>query len=310
MITASLPKTPPLPSKTWEWGFRSVKTAVYLLAFMGLFTLLSCSRIPPLSERQQTFAGLIQTQHWQQQLIKGDVFDLIAVTPQQQQPHSQLVIYLEGDGLAWVNRTQISSDPTPINPIALQLALAHQGKNAAYLARPCQYVMDKSAATENAVVNSSSPNCTPNAWTNGRFSEAATQATNTAITRLKQQAQAQTLVLVGYSGGAALALLVAARRDDVQHIITVAGNLDHQAWTQLHKITPLTDSLNPTNYRPALQAIPQTHFVGEDDKNTPPQLAEEFLNRFSERTNKDLRIIRNFDHQCCWVKEWVRLYPK
>lgn len=292
------------PSKTWECCFRHLKITIASLTVVCLFPLLSCSHIATPAARHQQFNHLLQAQGWQQQLIKGDDFDLIAATPPHT-THTQLVVYLEGDGLAWVNRTQISSDPTPINPIALQLALQHPQGNAAYLARPCQYVM-----TNNAAISSITKNCTPNAWTSGRYSEAATHTTNAAIEQLKQQAHAQTLVLVGYSGGATLALLVAARRDDVQQIITVAGNLDHQAWTQLHQITPLTESLNPVDYRAALQAIPQIHFVGEQDKNTPPELADAFLNKFAQRSDQDLRIIPHFDHQCCWVKEWTRLYPK
>lgn len=300
-----LKNTTAFPRTKWECDFRVLKTATYWLGITFLFTLLSCSHITTPAARQQKLNALVQEQHWQTQLIKGDDFYLLAATPQPHTTHSQLVVYLEGDGLAWINLTRISNDPTPINPIALQLALKHPSNNAVYLARPCQYVMHK-----NAVSGSSALNCTPNTWTNARFSEEVTRATNAAIEQLKQQAQAQSLVLVGYSGGATLALLVAARRDDVQHIITVAGNLDHQAWTQLHNISPLTESLNPADYRAALQTIPQIHFVGKDDKNTPPELANTFLNKFAQRSHQDLRIIPHFDHQCCWVKEWARIYPE
>lgn len=282
--------------------FWYLKLAISLLASAYLFALLSCSHITTPAARQHKLVHLLQTQQWQQQLIQGDVFDLIAATPAQQNSHSQLVIYLEADGLAWIGYNRISSDPTPINPIALQLALQHPDKNAVYLARPCQYVM-------NNTTGHSTKNCTSSTWTSGRYSEAATSATNAAIEQLKQQAQAQTLVLVGYSGGATLALLVAARRSDVRQIITVAGNLDHHAWTHFHSISPLTESLNPVDYRAALQVIPQIHFVGEDDKNTPAELADAFLGKFAQRNQQHLRIIPHFDHQCCWVKEWGRLYP-
>ncbi len=33
-----------------------------------------------------------------------------------------ITIYLEGDGMAWLSRNQISPDPTPNDPIALSLA--------------------------------------------------------------------------------------------------------------------------------------------------------------------------------------------
>ena len=47
-----------------------------------------------------------------------------------------------------------------------------------------------------------------------------------AIDTLKQQFQSEEIVLVGYSGGGAIAALVAARRADVADLISVAGNLD------------------------------------------------------------------------------------
>ena len=33
-----------------------------------------------------------------------------------------LTLYLEGDGRAWASRYRLSSDPTPVNPLALRLA--------------------------------------------------------------------------------------------------------------------------------------------------------------------------------------------
>lgn len=301
MITAQLI---PSDARSSNSGVCDSKPLYCLLVLAGLCALLSCTHIATPAARLQGFDQLLETHQWQQQLIQGDVFDLVAATPAQQPRNSQLVIYLEGDGLAWIGYHHISQDPTPIDPIALQLALKHPDKNAAYLARPCHYVMAQPANMNHR------KNCTPKAWTTGRYSEAATMATNTAIEHLKQQANAQTLVLVGYSGGAALALLVAARRNDVQQIITVAGNLDHQAWTELHNISRLSESLNPVDYRIALQVIPQIHLVGEQDKNTPPKLADAFLNQFAQRNQQHLRIIPHFDHQCCWVKEWARIYPK
>jgi hypothetical protein len=45
--------------------------------------------------------------------------------------------YQSGDGLAWLSSDVPSSDPTPLDPLALRLALAKPARNAAYLARPC-----------------------------------------------------------------------------------------------------------------------------------------------------------------------------
>ena len=40
-----------------------------------------------------------------------------------------LTIYIEGDGQAWLTRTQPSLNPTPRNPLALKLAVLDKGEN-------------------------------------------------------------------------------------------------------------------------------------------------------------------------------------
>ena len=51
-------------------------------------------------------------------------------------PGQDLSIYLEGDGLAWVSRTEASRDPTPDNPIGLRLAAIDPAPNVVWIARP------------------------------------------------------------------------------------------------------------------------------------------------------------------------------
>ncbi|MDA9667740.1 hypothetical protein N9T45_02775, partial [Candidatus Pelagibacter sp.] len=53
--------------------------------------------------------------------------------------NEKVVVYIEGDGLSWIDRFTPSSDPTPKNPLAFKLAKLDQNQNVIYLARPCQY---------------------------------------------------------------------------------------------------------------------------------------------------------------------------
>jgi len=115
------------------------------------------------------------------------------------------------------------------------------------------------------------------------------------------------LRLVGYSGGAAVAALVAAKREDVVQLVTVAGNLDHRAWTTWHQVSDLSQSLNPADARRELSAIPQYHLIGEKDKVVPPALIDEFVAGFSSSEKIMVREIPDFDHQCCWVQRWSSL---
>jgi len=205
-------------------------------------------------------------------------------------------VYVEGDGLAWISRSRASPDPTPINPVALQLALAQPEGNAAYLARACQFV------------DASASRCDPQYWTSSRFALITIESTNRALDRLKTRFAAQELVLVGYSGGAAVALLAASRRSDVVRVITVAGNLDHRAWTRHHHLSPLSGSLNPADEISALSKVPQVHLVGGKDVVLPVALARQFVGRFGSDAKVRLVVEPEFDHHQGWIGVWSSLW--
>ena len=102
--------------------------------------------------------------------------------------------------------------------------------------------------------------------------------------------------------------LLAARRHDVMELITVAGNLDHRAWTACHHLPPLTGSLNPVNEREALQRVHQWHFVGGKDRVIPPHLVESFAAMFTVDSQPKVHVEPTYDHHCCWVENWQRLW--
>ena len=60
---------------------------------------------------------------------------------------------------------------------------------------------------------------------------------NEAIDFLIKKYQAGKIELVGYSGGGAVALLLAVRRHDIVSVRTVAGNLNPEAVNQYHKVS-------------------------------------------------------------------------
>jgi dienelactone hydrolase len=213
-------------------------------------------------------------------------------------PSEHLSIYIKGDGLAWITGTQPSSDPTPRTPLALQLALAQPDGAAAYLGRPCQYI------------NAEASNCPSRYWKEARFGPEVIAGANQAVDALKLRFGAMRLTLVGYSGGGAVAALVAAWREDVETLVTVAGNLDHQAWTTYHRIQPLTGSLNPMTYSANLNGIRQVHFVGGKDDNITPELVQGFAERFPAAERPTMIVEPQVDHLCCWAKAWPRLVAR
>lgn len=257
--------------------------------------LSACATSSPEVRRQQA-DKLATTQHWQRLSISTQTFELAAYIPSSPSVSNTLTIYIEGDGLAWLSKYRRSPDPTPKNPLALKLALRHPVGNAAYLARPCQYM--KKTQTRN---------CSKKYWSSHRFAPEVITASNEAITALKKRLHAKELILVGYSGGGAVAALVAARRDDVKQLITVAGNLDHREWTNFHKISPLEGSLNPADYKSKLATITQIHFVGENDQVIPPQLIHSFASKMTSPMSVKVVVVPGQTHNCCWDKIWPEL---
>lgn len=273
------------------------RVAFKFLFFSMLFILGGCASIPSVQQRQDNALYLAQQKDWMARTLITKSFSLQAFGAKKPQTTPTLTIYLEGDGLAWLTPTTPSGNPTPINPLALKLALK-DASPAVYLARPCQYL-----ASEN-------PNCQQKYWTGSRFAPEIIDSVNQGIEELKHQYASVNLILVGYSGGGAVAALVAAKRQDVIGLITIAGNLDIQTWTNALHLTPLKGSLNPADYSESLKKIPQWHFVGGRDKVIPPIIANAFADRFPKKNKPNIQIIPSADHYCCWDTMWSNLKDK
>lgn len=210
------------------------------------------------------------------------------------QPAQPLTVYIEGDGRAWLSRTQPSADPTPHNALGLQLAGADRAANVLYLARPCQFTpMERN------------PDCAIPYWTGKRFAPEVIAAMDAAISHYTVAMPAPRLNLVGYSGGGAVAVLLAARRHDVASLRTVAGNLDHDAVNRWHKVSPMPESLNPIDVAAQVGRIPQRHFSGAEDRVVPTDVARDFVTR--ARPCARLSVVAGLGHESDWAAAWPRL---
>ncbi|MBP7566346.1 MAG: alpha/beta hydrolase [Burkholderiaceae bacterium] len=260
--------------------------------------MAGCSALPPPAQRGDAAHARVTAADWQPLRIEAGRFVLRAARSPQAAPVPELAVFIEGDGLAWLDARTPSADPTPLEPVALGMALAEPHRPAAWLARPCQY--DDTASSR----------CTPRDWTDARWSPEIVEALGVALDRLRDDAGAQRLVLVGYSGGGALAALLAARRGDVARLVTVAAVLDGMAWTRLHGLTPLAGSIDPATAAQALAAMPQWHFVGADDAVTGLAAVRPFMARLPADSPVTLRVQPGFDHACCWARDWGHLSPR
>lgn len=267
-------------------------------AILAGWLLLGCAQTGP--ERSAAIQSHAQQAGWHSQILRTPAFDLQALDNRQPARDGVLTVYIEGDGYAWVGGQFPSDDPTPQTPVALQLAMVQPGKGAVvYLARPCQYTGAQTDAR-----------CNKTVWTDARFSPAAVSATNQALDQLKAKASAKQLQLVGYSGGAAIALLVAAERKDVKRIVTVAGNLDPHAWATAMKLRPLNDSLDTRSVIPATSSIPQVDFVGGKDRVVSPAITETFASLYPAGQQPRIIQMPENGHVCCWADQWPQLWQQ
>lgn len=216
-------------------------------------------------------------------------------------PGTPANLYIEGDGLAWLGRNTISPDPTPTDPVALRLAALDPAANVIYLARPCQY--SKMSDPQQA--------CNNEDWTGGRFSPRVIAAMNDALNQIKAQTKVSGFNLIGYSGGGGIAALLTAQRDDVLSLRSVAGLLDHKRFTEDHKISPLTQSLNPVDVAYKIAAVPQLHFIGGDDNVVTEDIFQSFLDSSTLHSASSgcirSEIVPVVTHNEGWVERWPEL---
>jgi hypothetical protein len=86
--------------------------------------------------------------------------------------------------------------------------------------------------------------------------------------------------------------------------VTVAANLNVEAWSQIHGYPTLKDSLDPAKQARINKNIIQLHFSGKNDKNTPSFI----INNYSKKQRNATYIeLPENDHTCCWKKEWIKI---
>ena len=199
-----------------------------------------------------------------------------------------LHVYLEGDGRPWSTGERIALDPTPDEPLMLEL-MAQDAAPSVFLGRPCYF-------------NLSDPACAPVWWTDRRYSTEVVASLSRALDSLC--AGYAGLVLIEHSGGGALAMLLAARRDDVRMVVTLAGNLSTRAWADEHGYTPLYGSLDPAGEPPLGPHIAQLHLLGERDTVISLSMLSAAL---KVQPGAETRLVPDADHSCCWSKLWPQV---
>jgi dienelactone hydrolase len=272
-----------------------------LLLFLVCLSGCSSSYIYP-ENRLENIKSLTGKSGWTGQLFHSKAFILQTFYSKKNNTHNSnkvLTVFLEGDGYSWVSSSQASTDPSPMKDTVIQMAISSSYSPSVYIARPCQFT--KKYQLEK---------CNKKYWTHSRFSSEAVSAINESISHFKKEYQAKEIRLIGYSGGGTIGALIAAQRDDVKQLITVASNLDHSYWTKLHHLDPLSGSLNPTDYIDDLEKIKQIHLVGADDKNVTAETINSLISNYKIKENTQVIILEGYNHTCCWKENWKQIELK
>ncbi len=206
-------------------------------------------------------------------------------------------IYIEGDGSEYTSPEEWEGNPTPKNPIALHLASKDNAQNVIYLARPCQYTAMKS----------STESCDEKYWKDSRFSEDVINAYSEALDEIAKRYDITSFHLIGYSGGAALATLIATQRNDILSLRTVSGILNHDTQRSINGLPALTDSLNPANETLSLTKIPQYHFIGGQDEIVPPAVIHSYLQSMPPTNCIQTMLVQEAAYDDGWVNKWPEL---
>jgi len=275
--------------------FPKIKLFFTIIALSGFLGISACSN-GETGMREATASRLATPVFMHERIIPADPCALTAFE-RVRKPGGNATIYIEGDGLAWSSRRTPSLDPTPVNPVALHLATRDDGPNVIYLARPCQY---------SKLITPNIP-CDGAYWTSKRLSLDVINAMNTALDNIKKRYGLKKMDLVGFSGGAGAAILLAARRTDITSIRTVAGNLDHSTFTAYHGVSPWVGSINPLHIAKKVNNIPQYHFVGEWDEIIPQGAMAKFLRASGSERCIRYSIVREATHEKGWVARWPKM---
>jgi len=242
----------------------------FLALMVIIFLTFSCQ------SRQEKISKLAAEKKFVSKIFHGKNFDIFTLQKIENQS-GELKIYIEGDGFAYVDESTPALDPTPRSNFLINLLLQDKAKNILYVARVCQFVKNQK--------------CEEKYWTSERFSKEAVAAIQEVVSGFSNFEHH----LIGYSGGAAIINHLDHRK--TKKITTIAGNLDLQAFTALHKISELEEE--KINYQ-KLSEISQLHLVGEFDDVVPAQVFEAYKNKLPNQNKVQMKVIKNATHEKGW----------
>ena len=273
---------------------------ISLYIFVVLFVLTGCGLMTDV--RQQTANHIARPAFMVERFIPAGDFQLQA-WERMHAPNDVATVYIEGDGLRHKSNTAKMPanlpimSPTPNNPVALHLASRDLSENLAYLSRPCQFIKmpeDKG--------------CDASYWKEKRYTPEVIKAYETALNNIAAHYNITGFHLVGYDGGANIAAVLAARRNDILSLRTVAGDLNPNFTIDNNGLATLaSNSVIAADYGTRLAGVPQHHFIGAADKVITPGIYHSYRQMVGLSDCIHYSLVQDADHTRGWVEKWPEL---
>jgi hypothetical protein len=258
-----------------------------MAALAAVGALAGCASDSERIDRTASAAGLGRS------VVNGTAFRHIVYRNAVARSPGPLFVFLDGDGRPWSDDgLQPRPDPTTRNPLALKL-LMRTPAPAIYVSRPCyQQIVDAGCSSES--------------WTSGRYSSAVVASIAAATRNAAASGGFPKIVLIGYSGGGALAVLAAEQLENVAGVVTIAANLDTDAWASYHRYLPLSASLNPAASN-RTHPWREIHLSGAHDAVVPATTATAYFAKYPDARQWPYA---DSDHVCCWVAQWPQVFER
>jgi len=174
------------------------------------------------------------------------------------------------------NDIDIAKEAFRNNPVALHLATRDLASNVIALARECEFQ------------NTPCPD-TPGEETILLYD----QTLNNIASRHGNNG----FHLVGFNNGAAIAVLLGSKRNDIRSIRTVSGNLN-QSYGEMY---------NVADHATRIKTIPQHHFSGEADSPKQERRIENFFNTIGFSNCIKYSVVAGANQADGWVSNWPDL---
>ena len=234
---------------------------------------------------------LVEQNNLQESIVSGNTYRHVVFRPASLSGGSRLNVYVGGDGIPWDNGRRPSADPTPKNALTIKLMILDD-TDAVFVGRPCYFGLVQNKE------------CSVADWTSGRYAEKIVASMTSVINQLAIEGGYEEVVLIGYSGGGALARLVAPHVSRVVGLLTISGNLDTAEWTSARGFLPLTDSVNPAATPPLSANLLHVQAIGQRDSVVPKSVTDSYA---AHNSNLVVWTFSDFDHACCWADEWISI---